>query len=346
MSWQDRDYNRADDDGRRWSGPLWWLLAGSLPLGTWFGVRVRAHVSLIIFLALELLFPRYSREMGWAWALQTAAVGAVVLFGLVLLHEFGHCVAARSVGGRADEVLLWPLGGLAYTDPPRRPWPTFVTVAGGPLVNVGVCLVTGVALAAMGSPLPLNPFAASLAVEGAAYYVGWVFYISYLLLLFNLLPIFPLDGGQMLQTVLWHRVGYYRSMYVATVTGMIGAGALGLFALTAGSWLTVAVAVAGFIYCMQRYAWLKAMGREGMEQVEWAANFGPEPPHRRHISPRRMRRLRRLAAREQASQARIDEILAKVSAKGLGSLTWSERRALRKETLRRRERDLEMSRDQ
>ena len=67
-----------------------------------------------------------------------------ILFVSVLLHEFGHCFGARIMGGRGEEILMWPLGGLAFADPPRRPWPQLVTTVGGPLVNVVICLVTGV----------------------------------------------------------------------------------------------------------------------------------------------------------------------------------------------------------
>src|ERR1700729_539950 len=60
----------------------------------------------------------------------------LALFLIVLLHEFGHSLACRSVGGRADQIVLWPLGGVAYVDPPPRPGATLWSIAAGPLVNV------------------------------------------------------------------------------------------------------------------------------------------------------------------------------------------------------------------
>src|SRR5579864_5396572 len=62
----------------------------------------------------------------------------LALFAIVLLHEFGHALACRSVGGTANRIVLWPLGGVAYVDPPRRPGATLWSIAAGPLVNVAL----------------------------------------------------------------------------------------------------------------------------------------------------------------------------------------------------------------
>src|SRR5256885_4754166 len=64
------------------------------------------------------------------------------LFAIVLLHEFGHALACRQVGGRADEIVLWPLGGIAYVNPPPRPGALLWSIAAGPLVNLLLVPVT------------------------------------------------------------------------------------------------------------------------------------------------------------------------------------------------------------
>src|SRR5580658_4826229 len=138
MGWEDRSYYR-DRSGATGSRLLW-LLNGSVPLFTFAGIRVRAHASLILLIALELAIGQLGAP-AYTLALRVASMG--MLFLVLLLHEFGHCFAARWMGGSADDILLWPLGGLASADPPHRAWPTFVTVAGGPLVNVLICAVTG-----------------------------------------------------------------------------------------------------------------------------------------------------------------------------------------------------------
>ncbi len=230
MGLQDRDYYRnANSNGV--SNFLRKLIFGDFTLGTFWDIRVRIHASLLLLLVFRILFPG---PMGF----QAALISSAILFGVILLHEFGHCFAARSVGGRGDDVLLWPLGGLAFIDTPRRPWPSFVGTAGGPLVNVAICLICAVALRItnntwiMGNPLA--PFLASVNIDlnGASFYLWWIYSTSLSLFLFNLLPIFPLDGGSLLQATLWSRLGFYRSMEIACITGMAGSVIMGLFSLS------------------------------------------------------------------------------------------------------------------
>src|SRR5262249_31039768 len=78
-------------------------------------------------------------EVQWRSDVYTSRVWNVLeylsLFGIVLLHEFGHALACRSVGGTARHILLWPLGGIAYVSPPARPGAVLWSIAAGPLVN-------------------------------------------------------------------------------------------------------------------------------------------------------------------------------------------------------------------
>src|SRR5690349_1215452 len=135
MSWRDREYNQSKYSGGT-GNSLLWLLTGSVPLFRVFGIRVRLHASLIFCILLTIAF---GGTEGFAIVDRMITMGA--LFLIVLLHEFGHCFAARSVGGSAEEILMTPLGGLAMAHAPRNPWGTFVTVAGGPLVNVLICAI-------------------------------------------------------------------------------------------------------------------------------------------------------------------------------------------------------------
>src|SRR5205814_4279058 len=151
MAWQDRPYYRDSSSGA--GNPLMWVLNGRVPLFTAFRIRVQAHPSLLIYVALVLLF---GPGKGFAW--QDRVLNVSVLFAVVLMHEFGHCFAARWVGGDANEILMHPLGGLAMAAPPRRPLPTFITVAGGPAVNVLICLFCGGILFSLTGWLPWNPF--------------------------------------------------------------------------------------------------------------------------------------------------------------------------------------------
>ncbi len=356
MGWQDRDYNRQINyGGTPFSNPILNLLMGSLPLGTWFGIRVRIHASLFWLIAFRIFT---AGKVGWVDVIAYSAM----LFFIVLLHEFGHCLGARMVGGDARDILLWPLGGLAYTDTARRPWPRFVTVACGPLVNVLLIPVLGglFYFYYQAAP-PLNPFftwstSAQLAyfsshtlverVAGSAIgdWIWWAYNINWMLLIFNLIPMYPLDGGKLFQILLWKPLGYAKSMYISCIVGMFGAVVLAGVSILQSSFFTIILAIFGFMDCLMQLRILRETQAEGDDEpydlsAAWENPDKPSP-RRKKLKKRWVRWARKKASRDQAEQAKIDAILAKVKEKGLHSLTWWEKRTLKKATERQRQRDL------
>lgn len=350
MAWQDRPYYRDRSTGGG-GNPLMWLLTGSVPLFTAFGIRVRAHASLVVIAVLLLLF-------GWGpgSAVTDRVHSVTILFVVILLHEFGHCFAARWTGGSADEILMTPLGGLAFAMARRKPWPTFVTVAGGPAVNVIICLLCGAGLFLIHGWFPLGPWSFGEIHDSTpgwlqvSSYLFWLYTISYALLLFNMLPVFPLDGGQMLQSILWKPMGYYKSMMLALNVGIIGsilmimAGVASIGAFSGGMLLAI-IGVNCLLNGIQMRTMIKAEGPWAFVDED-SFDYGRslhEEHRRKKLSPRLFKKVRRREALERAEQERIDAILAKVSAQGMNSLTWFEKRALRKATEHQRQRDLELS---
>jgi stage IV sporulation protein FB len=332
VGWQDRDYSRGQSYG---ANPLMWLVSGSVPLFVAFGIRVRAHASLIIFIAITLLLS----DLG----ARNAIVSMTILFGSVLLHEFGHCFAARWVGGHAEDILMWPLGGLASVDPPRRPLPSFITTAAGPAVNLVICILTGTAIAVLNrsaSAVPWFPVRRGLTTyvphDWTTYYLWWIFLVNYALLVFNLLMVFyPFDGGRMVQEILWAIFGYYKSMRFAVVTGMVGAVLVAMIGFAAWNLMLVLIAAFGFMACLQQRRMLLEAGPYGFDDVDYGQSLFDAPKQRR-TSLRAKKRMQRQAIRLHAERHKIDRILAKVSAKGMHSLTWWEKRTLRKGTERMR----------
>jgi stage IV sporulation protein FB len=250
--------------------------------------------------------------------------------------------------------VLYPLGGLATAMAPRRPWATFVTIAGGPAVNAAVCIACFIAMLAIGIRQSWDPWSPnytghpiSPAALTAALHLNLVFATSYYLLLFNLLPIYPLDGGQILHTALWPKLGRHQSMLWTCMIGMIGAvplAAWGLYKSGSGGFLLTIIMANCFFNCLIYRRQLIAMGPMDFEdEVDYSSSLhDPKPRRRRHMSRRKINRLRREAAREATEAARIDAILAKVSEHGMQSLTYAERRILKKATERQRRRELEI----
>src|SRR5947209_13355780 len=104
--------------------------AWSFPLGRLFGITIRIHV-LFPVVAGGLLLRAYCKGVPETQWIDYALVLSFLFFS-VLLHEFGHCFAARFVQGDASEVLLWPLGGLANCDVPHTPRANFIVAVAGP----------------------------------------------------------------------------------------------------------------------------------------------------------------------------------------------------------------------
>ena len=296
--------------------PLNW----SLPLFRAFGIQVRLHV-LYIIITLGLVYRTITRTPNHWVEFTVVFVG--LLFVIVLLHEFGHCFAARRVDGDAEQILMWPLGGLAFCEVPHTPRAHFVTAAGGPLVNVALCLACAAALVPAGYVPPLNVFDSTQVVapdlsnwqdgttttaagwdryrnkengelflpgggvlistgELAMYdpvkekvvlaenarlpahpaWVTWaarVFWLSWLLLLFNLVPAFPLDGGRLLQAVVWGRTqDHRRATQTACYTGVFFALLFALVGIANGEPMMMALSIFMGMACYQQLLMLDA----------------------------------------------------------------------------------------
>src|SRR5208282_4564963 len=140
-------------------------------------------------------------------------------------------LACRSVGGQTHDIVLWLFGGVAYVSPPQRPGAQLWSIVAGPLVNVVLIPVLSV-LVSVSSHLgwyDTHPDAYEL--------IHNVWKINIGLLIFNMMPVYPLDGGQILRSLLWFPFGRANSLLVATIIGFIGV--IGLF-LLAGSFLLAA----------------------------------------------------------------------------------------------------------
>lgn len=191
---------------------------GSIRLFQFKGITVFLHWSWFLVAAYEIQI-RKGMYSSVAWNV----LEYLALFLIVMLHEFGHSLACRQVGGRANQIVLWPLGGVAYVDPPQRPGATLWSIAAGPLVNVALFPVF------LGVYLWSRSLGWAHTMPNLYALVEMVLIIDVVLLVFNILPIYPLDGGQILRSLLWFVLGRARSLMIATVLGFLGvAGFIGL----------------------------------------------------------------------------------------------------------------------
>jgi Zn-dependent protease len=204
-------------------------MPGSFRLFRFRGIDVYLHW---LWFAAAAYFLSSPTKESLPWSIITY----LSLFLFVLLHEFGHALACRQTGGEANRIILWPLGGVAYVTPPNRPGAQLWSIVAGPLVNVLAVLVFGltvVILEKKGLGYDDEPL-----FKLASIFLS----LNWLLLKFNLLPVYPLDGGQIVRSLLWFVVGAANSLFIATLIGFAGSLALGLYALSTKNYFLVIVA--------------------------------------------------------------------------------------------------------
>lgn len=236
-----------------WGASLWDMLpssSGSLPFFRFRGIAVSVHWSWFLIAVYEIQTRRgyYSH---WVWN----AYEYLALFGIVLLHEFGHSLACRQTGGMADRIVLWPLGGVAFVQPPQRAGAQLWSIAAGPLVNVALLPV----LAGLKVLAQRNGWAAT--APDFVQLLKQLAWLNQWLIIFNLLPIYPLDGGQILRSLLWFPLGRARSLLVASALGLVGVAGLGWLAVRNGSLWTGLMAYFIGVQCWAGFNHARALRR-------------------------------------------------------------------------------------
>ena len=184
----------------------------SIQLARVLGIRIGVHPSwfVVLFLMIWSLSGLYEDVVG-ADAFLLAAVSAFLFFGSVVLHELGHAVVARRNGIETQGIDLWLLGGLArLSRDSDSPGAEFRIAAAGPAVTLAfglACLGAGYALAGSTSFGDALAFEENGHVGAGEAVLAWLTWVNAVLLGFNLIPGFPLDGGRMARAIAWWRTG-------------------------------------------------------------------------------------------------------------------------------------------
>ena len=252
------------------------MLGWSINLFKVFGIQLAVHASFLLLLA-------YYGYDGWVdggvpglcWS-----VGLIVLFfACVILHELGHSLTARRYGVRTARILLLPIGGMAELDQiPRKPSAELLITVAGPAVNFTLVAI-------------LLPFAwrgffsdAGLAVYSATGLAGQLCVANLVMGCFNLVPVFPMDGGRIFRALLAIKLPYLTATYWAVMVGRVLAVLLAGWALYRGNYMLGALFM--FIFFAGAAEYRQTVRRE-QEEAYWAemarratvaAPAGNEPP--------------------------------------------------------------------
>lgn len=201
------------------------MVPGSLRLIRAFGIDVFVHWSWFA-VALLILFLGQQQFSSVLWSLLVC----VSLFALVLVHEYGHAFACRLVGGRVELILLSLIGGAAFMQTPQKPGAILWSVVAGPLVNLLLVPATAMAYLLVRGAIELP-----VAGNDMQVFLFYLFSLNLFVLVYNMLPIYPMDGGQTLVALLWVVVGRPRAMRIVGVVGMVTASAVILLAAMVGN---------------------------------------------------------------------------------------------------------------
>jgi Zn-dependent protease len=343
----------------------------SLNLGRWGSVHVRLHMFFLLFAAFTFYLSWRGGQSGGVSGVDWLAVQSIcVLMIAVVIHEVGHWLAARRVGGSLNCIVLGPLGGLTAVRGVRDPrWELLAHLA-GPAANLAVCLLclpplmTGSGIAGLLNPLA--PEGLVVANQSAFWTpLRLLFWINWSLALINLLPVFPFDGGRALRSaVLWKWPDAGRpaaSQLVAMLARFIAVGIIIIAFLlqvdVTASVLPVRFALmllAIFLFFSAQHEERRCVEEIAQDDVLRTGEFPsdladlerafsrspahPSGPLQRWMQRRRQSRIRRQLEREAAEERSVDEILARLHRYGMNALSPEDKALLERVSARLRSR--------
>jgi Zn-dependent protease/CBS domain-containing protein len=215
------------------------------------GIDIRIHATFFLLLGFVAYFSGHGE--GATWGLSAVLIWLLV-FLCVLLHELGHAIAAKTYGIPTVDITLYPIGGVARMERmPEKPVQELVVALAGPLVNVVIIIVLGAVLLATGglkivleTVLLATGALDSAAISTEPNLLQILFLMNIIMVVFNLVPAFPLDGGRVLRALLATRMEYAQATRLAAGIGQGLALAIGVYAAFSHNFLLILIAI--FIY--------------------------------------------------------------------------------------------------
>ena len=335
--WQSNEYERHD----RLAGAKAWLarvfgdgenpLAWGFRVASFGAVPVKVHLLFIVYLLVELIFTLPGNRDGIDFVLPRL----LAIVGLVTLRELVHTIAAKRAGGHAAEVMLWPFGGLI---PPELPEdrssrlrislaPLTTNLALLPLLAVPLYIITRDWQSLIINPLTLRGSDAVIQFpDGTTAWwlvaLGAVHSVNLIILVINLIPMHPLDGARILETLLSKDRSEHRAQWLTANIGIGAATIIGIFALVMqdATALFALCVVCGLICSFHRRRLQFLATADMIPGLSASSVIASENKTRDEDGAVRV------------DQAEIDRILAKISQQGIASLTRKERRTLKRAT--------------
>lgn len=201
----------------------------SFRIGRFFGIDVFVHATFLL-LPLWYVIETYYRTRSW-WAALDQLAFVLLVFTIIVMHEYGHALTARLFGVKTKDIILLPIGGVARLESiPQKPWQELLIAAAGPAVNVvlaQLCMIWFVLDGSFAAFLQhlLKPEVVRDPVKAIldTPMSGRLLEANILLIVFNLIPAFPMDGGRMLRAILAMGLDYVQATWIAARIGQVAA---------------------------------------------------------------------------------------------------------------------------
>lgn len=237
----------------------------ALEIGTFFGIPVKVHWTfnlLILFIVGMGLYKGMNTE-----ELVGYLVFVLCLFLCVILHEYGHAIAARRYGVKTVDIIISPIGGLARLERlPKKPLQELVVAIAGPLVNVVLgLLIMGGVLIAYNDTSVFNVRTENEALTTLSGFFVMLIYANAALFFFNLIPAFPMDGGRILRALLSMKLGRIQATKIASYIGRGLAVILMLLAFYTGNYMLIIIGV--FVFTMARAEYINVNTEEVLTSI-------------------------------------------------------------------------------
>jgi Zn-dependent protease len=310
-----------------------WSLTG-FGIGSFRGTRIKLHNSYPLYIILLLIW--FGRAGGGPAMLYAAGFIAALTLS-VLLHEIGHCEAAKFFGLDAEEIILWLLGGLAMVGHSREPKEEIGVAIAGPLVNLFLVAIGSGLVLLVGGSLTWDVYS-PFGMFSSRSWMGLLedtIRLNLLMGVLNLvIPALPIDGGRVLRGILWHFMGIRRAAMITgyaayAVGGLVFAYSMYLLFTGTPALQVVMFALIG-VFVVHTGHKMATKARYGeYDGISRSVAVIPQKSWSERREEEKERKARdRARAEAEKEQKRMDQLLAKISDSGLDSLTDEERKFL------------------
>jgi Zn-dependent protease len=218
-----------------------------------FGITVHLHWTWFLVAAFFISRPNGYEEYPLLWA----TAQCLAFFLLLLAHSLGMSLAYRTTGGVVESITIWALGTFSDFEPPNRPTASLWVYSAGGLVN-GLLMIPLAACFYYSGGYDAV-FVSNTAPTSIQRFTGFLVFINIVLLIFNYLPVYPLNGGQIARALLWYGVGRWRSLQVAAGIGALACLAGIGFFIAKGQYFIIIVCIFGLYTSFTEYRYASVM---------------------------------------------------------------------------------------